>query len=61
MPLTTEHYEAMTPTQKEVARTQYRSLPITEELLTAVRAAAQAKGSPLSLDELNAVYAKFEQ
>lgn len=51
----------LTAAQQEKARTQYRSLPITQEVLDALKDAAQAKGSPLSDDERDSVYAKFEQ
>jgi hypothetical protein len=50
----------LTPAQKEKARTQYRSLSITQEVLDALKSAAQVKGSPLSDDERASVYARFE-
>jgi len=40
---------------------KYRALQITQEVIDALRAAAQAKGSPLSDDERKAVYAQFEK
>ena len=40
---------------------KYRALQMTQEVIDALRAAAQAKGAPLSDDERKAVYATFEK
>lgn len=61
MTLTTQQYAAMTPGERKAASEKHRSLQITQEVLDALKAAAQAKGSPLSDDERAAVYAQFEQ
>lgn len=61
MTLTTQHYEAMTPSARKAASEKYRDLPVTQEVLDALRAASQAKGSPLSDDERKAVYSQFEK
>jgi hypothetical protein len=40
---------------------KYRSLPMTQEVLAALKAAAQAKGAPLSDDERANIYSTFEK
>lgn len=63
MPLTTQQYEALTPSERKALSEKHRTLTATgrEDVLSALRAAAQTKGSPLSDDERAAVYATFEE
>jgi hypothetical protein len=62
MTLTTKQYEALTPSERKALSEKHRTLTATgrEDVLAALRAAAQAKGSPLSDAERAAVYDQFE-
>jgi hypothetical protein len=60
MSMTTQDFQAMTPSERKAASEKHRDLLITQEVLDALSAASQAKGSQLSEEERAAVYASFE-